>query len=291
MRYRSLGTSGLMVSVVGLGTNNFGMKMDESDSEQVVLSALDAGITLFDTSNSYGESEARLGKALNLRRGDVVLATKFGGELRPPVRELPDWGARASRRYVRNCVEGSLRRLKTDWIDLYQLHRPDPFTPFEETLSVLTDLVGEGKLRYIGHSNLLGWQVAETEWLSRTNGFARFVSAQCEYSLLNRQVEVDVVPALLHFGLGLIPYFPLASGLLTGKYRRGKPPPGDSRIAAWGQTERLSASVFDRVEPLVDLANRWGVSLLDLAIGGLIAQPAVSSVIAGATTPAQVFAR
>ncbi|WAX56922.1 aldo/keto reductase [Jatrophihabitans cynanchi] len=291
MELRRLGTSGLVVSVVGLGTNNLGMKLDDEQSREVVHAALDEGITLFDTSDSYGASEERLGRLLEGRRDDVVLATKFGSDVRPRGNSNgEDWGARGSRRYVRRAVEASLRRLRTDWIDLYQLHRPDPATPIEETLSALDDLVREGKVRYVGSSNFAGWQVADAEWVARTRGFERFISAQNEYNWLQRDVEDDLVPALEQYGIGLLPFFPLASGLLTGKYRRGQAPPNGSRIQAWGRESLLTDATFDVVEGLEAFAASRSVGLLDVAIGGLAAQPAVTSVIAGATSAAQVVA-
>jgi aryl-alcohol dehydrogenase-like predicted oxidoreductase len=291
MEFRRLGESGLAVSVVGLGTNNLGMKLDDEQSRAVVDAAFDEGITLFDTSDSYGASEERLGALLEGRRDDVVLATKFGSDVRRRGGDNgEDWDARGSRRYIRRAVESSLTRLRTDWIDLYQLHRPDPATPIEETLSALSDLVREGKVRYIGSSNFTGWQVADAEWTARTRGIERFISAQNEYNLLKRDVEDDLVPALEQYGIGLLPFFPLASGLLTGKYRRGEPPPKGSRIEAWGRESLLTDQVFDVVEGLEAFAAARGISVLDVAIGGLAAQPAVASVIAGATSRAQVSA-
>ncbi len=289
MDFRRLGSSGLVVSAVGLGTNNFGMKLDLDGCREVVDAAFDHGITLFDTADSYGESEARLGELLQGRRDDVVLATKFGSDTSKRGNSNgEDWGARGSRRYVVRAVEASLRRLRTDWIDLYQLHRPDPSTPIEETLSALDDLVHAGKVRYLGSSNFTGWQVAEAEWSARTRNTERFVSAQNEYSWLERGIEDDLVPALEHYGVGLLPYFPLASGLLTGKYRRGEQAPAGSRIQAWGREDSLTDEVFDVVEALEQFAERRGITLLDVAIGGLAAQPAVASVIAGATSREQV---
>lgn len=288
MTHRSLGDSGLRVSTVGIGCNNFGMRIDAAATKLVVDAALDVGITLFDTSDSYGESEVMLGAALGSRRDDVVIATKFCSDLRGA--NGPDWNARGSRRYIRRAVERSLRRLGTDHIDLYQMHMPDPKTPIEETLSALTDLVHEGKVRYIGSSNFAGWQVADAEWISRSNGFERFISAQNLYSLLERDAEKELVPACERFGIGLLPYFPLASGLLTGKYRRGEAPPADGRIAAWGMTAMLSDANFDLVDALQAFAAERSISLLDVAIGGLAAQRSVGSVIAGATTPEQVLA-
>lgn len=289
MEFRHVGRSGLVVSAVGLGTNNLGMRLDEQRSREVVHAALDAGVTLFDTSDSYGASEERLGAALGGVRDDLVIATKFGSDVRRRgLDNGEDWGARGARRYVRRAVESSLRRLRTDWIDLYQLHFPDPRTPVEETLSALDDLVREGKVRYVGCSNFTGWQVAHAEWTARTRGFEHFVSAQNEYNLLDRSVERDLVPALREYGMGLLPYFPLASGLLTGKYRRGQEPPAGTRLA--GRPERLADAAFDVVEALEKYGDQRGISLLDVAIGGLAAQPTVCSVIAGATSRGQVEA-
>ncbi|HWE66257.1 MAG TPA: aldo/keto reductase [Acidimicrobiales bacterium] len=288
---RRLGRSGLAVSTVGLGTNNFGMKLDLEQSRAVVHAALDNGITLFDTSDSYGDSEERLGELLQGRRDDVVIATKFGSDVRRLGQDNGvDWGARGSRRYIRRAVENSLRRLRTDWIDLYQIHRPDPLTPIEETLSALDDLVREGKVRYIGHSNFTGWQAAEAEWVARTHHLERFISAQNEYSLLTRGIEADLVPALEQYGIGLLPYFPLASGLLTGKYRRGEAAPEGSRVQAWKMESQLSDPTFDVLERLEAFAADRSITLLEVAVGGLAAQPAVASVIAGATSPEQVAA-
>ncbi|GGO22184.1 oxidoreductase [Microbispora rosea subsp. aerata] len=286
MTYRRLGDSGLVVSALGLGANNFGRRIDLDATRAVVDAALDAGVTLIDTADIYGESEAYLGEVLKGRRDQVVIATKFGGDVNGA--NGPDWGARASRRYVRLAVERSLRRLKTDWIDLYQLHFPDPATPIEETLSVLTDLVREGKIRYIGSSNFASWQVTDADWVARTRGFERFVSAQNEYSLLDRRVEKELIPALRHHGIGLLPYFPLANGLLTGKYRRGEEPPAGTRLA--DRPQYLTDARFEVVERLREFAERQGVTLLDVAIGGLLARPEVSSVIAGATRPEQIKA-
>jgi|SRR4051794_11602700 len=289
MDFRRLGNSGLVVSVVGLGTNNLGMKLDDEGSRLVVHTALDEGITLFDTADSYGASEERLGALLAGRRDDVVIATKFGSDIRRRgLSNGEDWGARGARRYVKRAVESSLQRLRTDWIDLYQMHRPDPATPIEETLSALDDLVREGKVRYLGSSNFTGWQVAEAEWMSRTKHLERFISAQNHYSWLERGIEEDLVPALEHYGIGLLPYFPLANGLLTGKYRRGESAPEGSRIKDWGRESVLTEETFDVLEALDSFAKSRGVELLDIAMGGLAAQPAVASVIAGATSPEQV---
>ncbi len=285
---RPLGTSGLVVSGVGLGCNNFGRRIGLDQARAVVDAAIDEGLTLFDTADSYGDSEEILGTALDGRRDQVVVATKFGWDVGGA--NGPDWGARGSRRYIRRAVERSLRRLRTDWIDLYQLHRPDGVTPMEETLAALTELVREGKVRYVGSSNLAAWQVADAEWLARTRGSERFVSAQNHYSLLDRGVEADLVPACERYGIGLLPYFPLANGLLTGKYRRGEAPPEDTRLAGPRGSGELTDERFDVVERLEAFAAERSLSLLDVAIGGLAAQPAVASVIAGATSPEQVKA-
>lgn len=290
MTHRQLGDSGLTVSVVGLGCNNFGGRIDATATDAVVGTALDQGITLFDTADIYGgtpgESEELLGRALGPRRPQVVLATKFGGDMGGV--NGPDWGVRGSRRYIRTAVEASLRRLGTDWIDLYQLHRPDPVTPIEETLAALHELVTEGKVRYVGSSNFTSWQVVDADWAARTSGWTPFVSAQNQYSLLERAIEAELVPACEHVGVGILPFFPLASGLLTGKYTRGQDAPAGTRLAS--RPERLAAADFDTVEALQRYADERGIGLLDVAIGGLAAQPAVSSVIAGATSPGQVRA-
>jgi aryl-alcohol dehydrogenase-like predicted oxidoreductase len=286
MRYRPLGDSGLVVSVVGLGCNNFGRRIDLEATRAVVDAAQDSGITLLDTADTYGASEEFLGEVLAGRRDDFVLATKFGMDLHGALGN--DGGARASRRYVRRAVERSLRRLRTDHVDLYQLHRPDLVTPVAETLSVLTDLVREGKVRYIGSSNLTGWEVADADWTARTHGYERFVSAQNEYSLVERGAEDDLVPACEHFGIGLLPYYPLANGLLTGKYRRDTPAPEGTRLH--GRQDYITDERLDTVEALTAFAGQRGIGLLDVAIGGLAARPAVASVIAGATRPEQVRA-
>ena len=287
MEYGQLGTSGLTVSLVGLGCNNFGARMADDDVPVVVNAAIDAGITLFDTADVYGNrggSEILLGRALGHRRQEVLVATKFGADMGG--HNGPDWGARGSRRYIRIAVEASLRRLGTDWIDLYQLHTPDPNTPIEETLAALSELVAEGKVRYIGSSNLTGWQVVDADWTARTGGYEAFISAQNEYSWLNRAAENELIPAVEHTGQSLLPYFPLARGLLTGKYRRGEGAPAGSRLA--GQAGPLEAADFDTVEALTQFAADRDIELIDLAIGGLASMPTVGSVIAGATSVAQV---
>jgi aryl-alcohol dehydrogenase-like predicted oxidoreductase len=289
VRYRQLGPSGLTVSVVGLGCNNFGARMPDEKVPEVVRAALDAGVTLFDTADVYGNrggSETLLGRALGKRRADVVVATKFGMDMGGG--NGPDWGVRGSRRYVRRAVEASLRRLGTDWIDLYQMHRPDPATPIAETLSVLDDLVREGKVRYLGSSNFAGWQVIDADWTARTGGGAGFVSAQNEYSWLKRGIETELVPALRHTGQGLLPFFPLASGLLTGKYRRDQPAPPGAKLAK--MPDRLAAANFDVIEAIQGFADERGLTMLQVAIGGLAAMPTVTSVIAGATSAEQTRA-
>lgn len=289
MTYQQLGNSGLTVSTVGLGCNNFGGRMADGDVPKVVDAAIDAGITLFDTADVYGgggASEELLGKALAGKRDRVVIATKFGSNMNGA--NGPDWGVRGSRRYIRIAVENSLRRLGTDWIDLYQMHTPDPNTPIEETLAALSELVAEGKIRYIGSSNFKGWQIVDADWTATSGGYERFISAQNEYSWLRRGLESEVIPALEHTGQGLLPYFPLASGLLTGKYKRGEAAPEGSRLAK--QPDRLAAADFDKIEAIEKFAAERGVSMLQVAIGGLAAMPTVSSVIAGATRVEQIEA-
>jgi aryl-alcohol dehydrogenase-like predicted oxidoreductase len=292
MRYRRLGDSGLAVSVVGLGCNNFGRRIDADASRAVVDAAVDAGLTLFDTADVYGtpagSSEEFLGAALrhNGRREDVIIATKFGARMGGV--NGADWDARGSRRYVRRAVEASLRRLGTDYIDLYQLHTPDRQTPIEETLAALQDLVRDGKVRYVGSCNFTGWQVADADWVARTRQLTRFVSAQNHYSWLERGVETELTGSLERFGVGLLPYFPLHSGLLTGKYRRGEDAPTGSRLANEAFAGWLAEARWDVVEGLTAFAEQRGLTILDVAIGGLAAKPTVASVIAGATTAEQV---
>ena len=290
MELRNLGNSGLRVSVVGLGCNNFGGRIDAAASKPVVHRALDAGITLFDTADNYGNvggSEAILGDLLGERRKDIVLATKFGMPL-----DKAETMKGGSRRYVMSAVEASLRRLRTDWIDLYQLHRPDALTPIEETLRALDDLVRQGKVRYIGCSNLAGWQVADAAWTSRHHGLAAFVSAQDEYSLLARGHEAHLLPALRAFGLGLLPYYPLAGGLLTGKYLREAPLPQGARLAYTkaAADKFLTERNWERVHALSAFCAARGKTLVELAFSWLAARPPVASVIAGATKPGQIDA-
>jgi aryl-alcohol dehydrogenase-like predicted oxidoreductase len=290
MRYRTLGDSGLLVSVVGLGCNNFGGRLDHARTRAVVDAAIDEGITLLDTAESYGgkgASEVALGEALKGRRDQVVLATKFGGA---DVGYGPAAGARGGRKYIRLAVEKSLTRLQTDYIDLYQLHTPDPATPIDETIAALGELVAEGKVRYLGHSNFAGWQIADAAHTALGSGRAPFISAQNHWSLLERGAEQEVVPAARHFGLGVLPYFPLANGLLTGKVRKGQEIPANSRLAEPRRAGYVTDAKLDKVEELIAWGQEQGVSILEMAIGGLAAQPGCSSVIAGATSPEQVKA-
>jgi aryl-alcohol dehydrogenase-like predicted oxidoreductase len=288
LRQRALGKSGLQASIVGLGCNNFGRSADLAASRKVVHKALDLGITVFDTADIYGnrgDSETYLGEILGDRRKDIVLATKFG----MPMDEVETLKG-ASRHYIMRAVDASLRRLRSDWIDLYQLHCPDALTPIEETLRALDDLIRQGKVRQIGCSNLAAWQVMEAQWTARYLGLNAFVSCQDEYSLLMREPERELIPAMQAYGLGLLPYFPLASGLLTGKYKRNAPMPEGTRLASiekfaerfltaenWRIVERLAAFCADRSRSLLELAFSW-----------LAARPIVSSIIAGATSSAQV---
>jgi len=290
MRYRSLGTSGLLVSVVGVGCNNFGRRLDVEGTRAVVDAAIDAGITLFDTADMYGgdgTSESFLGEVLSGRRDQVVLATKFGHS-KADMGYGPAVGAKGGRAYIRRAMTESLRRLRTDYIDLYQMHTPDPVTPIDETISALDELVTEGKVRYIGHSNFSGWQLADAEHVARQLGRTRFISAQNHWSLLERGAEAEVVPAARHFGIGVLPYYPLANGLLTGKVRRGQELPSGTRLAA--RQGYVTDGKLDRVEALISWAEAQGTGILEVAIGGLAAIPGCSSVIAGAMSPEQVKA-
>ncbi|MAK77337.1 MAG: aldo/keto reductase [Pseudomonadota bacterium] len=288
MDYRRLGHSGLWVSAVGIGCNNFGAKCDEAATRAVVHACLDAGITLFDTADMYGNrggSETLLGRILGHHRKDIVLASKFG----LPMGEGPYLNG-AGRHYIMRAVEDSLRRLRTDHLDLYQVHRPDPATPIEETLRALDDLVRDGKVRYVGCSNFAGWQLAEAEWAARAGGTVRFISAQNEYSLVDRRIEGELVPAANAYGVGILPYFPLANGLLTGKYQRNHAMPDGARMTE--RPTRAEEVLTDRnwtiAEKVADYAAARGHSLLEAAIGWLASQDHVPSVIAGATTAEQV---
>jgi len=289
MAMRRVGGSGLKVSAVGLGCNSLGGRIDEESSREVIHTALDLGITLFDTANSYGDrygrragSESCLGRHLGARRKDIVLATKFGNPARKHSVSEPEG---ASRREIMGAVEASLRRLNTDWIDLYQIHHPDRETPIEETLRALDDLVRQGKVRYLGCSNFAAWQAVDAQWTATQHDLNRLVSCQNEYNLLARGAQQELIPAMERHGMGLLPYYPLAGGVLTGKYERGPEPAAGTRFAA---TRRLaerywSASNWSVIERLEKFCAERGKSLLDLAFGWLLAQPVVSSVIAGVT--------
>ena len=289
MELVDLGESSLRVSRVGLGCNNFGGRIDFDATRSVVEAALDDGVTFFDTAATYGngDSERFLGEILEGRRDEVVVATKFGHE-GVDMGFGPAAGAKGGRAYVRRAVEASLRRLRTDHIDLYQLHTPDPVTPIAETLTALNELVVEGKVRYIGHSNLSSWQLAEAAHVADELGVTPFVSAQNHWSLLDREIERDLVPAAEHYGVGVIPYFPLAQGLLTGKVHSRDAIERGTRLH--DRQHLVTDERLDRVDALTKLAERLGRSLLDLAIAGLAARPATGSVIAGATKPEQVSA-
>jgi aryl-alcohol dehydrogenase-like predicted oxidoreductase len=290
MELRNLGPSGLRVSVVGLGCNNFGARIDDAAAKAVIHKAFDVGITLFDTADVYGNqggSETTMGGILGERRKDIVLATKFCMPMDKDGRL-----AGASRRYIMSAVEASLKRLKTDWIDLYQIHRPDPLTPIEETMRALDDLVTAGKVRYVGCSNLSAWQVVDANWTAAQNGLSQFIAAQDEYSLVVRHHEKELLPALRAKGIGLLPYFPLANGLLTGKYKRNAAMPSGARMTAnQARAEQvLTEQNWHIVEQLTDFAAARGHTILELAFSWLAAKAPVTSVIAGATTPAQIEA-
>lgn len=280
MRYRQLGQSGLTVSALGLGCIQFGRTCDLETARAVVDAALEAGITLFDTAHSYGEGESEriLGAILKGRREQAIISTKFGSrrQRRPEL-------AAGSRRAIRRAVEDCLRRLQTDYIDLYQLHFPDPATPIEETLSALDEIVREGKVRYIGSSNFAAWQIVEADWTARTARTQRFISAQREYSLLDRRIEADVVPACERYGVGLLAWRPVADGILAGRYRRGEPLSGSSTEAGGSDDD-----TFDRLDALVGFGHERGVGLLEVAIGGLAAFPAVAAVLVGARSAEHV---
>jgi aryl-alcohol dehydrogenase-like predicted oxidoreductase len=287
MEYRNLGNTGMKVSVAGLGCNNFGMRIDAKASAEVVHAALDAGVNFFDTALSYGggQSEVFLGQALGPRRGDAVIATKFGSPRGEP-RQGP-WGA-GSRRWILEAVELSLRSLGTDYIDLYQLHFVDSSTPIEETLSALNTLVTQGKVRYIGCSNFAGWQLLDAHWIAKTNGSEPFVTLQNEWSLLKRTLEAEVLPACRRTGTSILPYFPLASGILTGRYKRGETAPEGSRMSLDWFKHFATDEAFDRVEKLEKWAEQRGRSVTETSLSWLASQPEVASVIAGASRPDQV---
>jgi aryl-alcohol dehydrogenase-like predicted oxidoreductase len=295
VHYRHLGSSGLRVSAVGLGGNNFGGRVDAAGTAAIVHRALDLGVTFFDTADTYGRrgggeaglSEQFLGAALGARRKDIVLATKFG-------HPMDDSGAKrgASRRYIISAVEASLARLGTDWIDLYQMHAVDPDTPIEETMRALDDLVRAGKVRHVGCSNTPAWRIVDANWTARARHGVAFISAQDEYSLLNRKAEADLIPALRAQRMGLLPFYPLASGLLTGKYAPVTPPPAGTRFARPErfETRFQNEATTHKVEALRAFAEQRGHTLLELAMSWLAAQPVVGSIIAGATSPAQIEA-
>ena len=290
MEFRNLGRSGLRVSVVGLGCNNFGGRIKDLEQTRAVIhAAFDAGITLFDTADRYGDfggSETQMGQILGANRKDIVLATKFGGAM--------DAGRRkgASRKWIMQSVEDSLRRLQTDWIDLYQLHFPDANTPIEETLRALTDLVQQGKVRYIGSSNLQPWEMVEASFTAEIKNLVPFVSAQEEYSILVRDIEQDLLPVARRYGYGLLPYYPLANGLLTGKYKRDEMPDGARLTLDPNKSDNkyINDANWARVEKLTAFCEDRGHTLLELAFAWLLAEPLTSSVIAGATKPEQIHA-
>lgn len=289
MQERNLGHSGLRVSAVGIGCNNFGGRIDARESARVIDRAIDLGITMFDTADTYsnrGGAETVMGEVLQGKRHKIVLATKFG-------MPMDDDGKLkgGSRRYIMQAVEASLRRLKTDHFDLYQIHRPDPLTPIEETLRALDDLVRQGKVRYVGCSAHAAWKVAEAQETARRCNLNAFVSCQDEYSLLVRDIDGELMPMMSHYGMGLLPYFPLACGLLTGKYARGAMPQG-ARLTYMKQYQDkyVNERNWRIVDELTAFAEARGHTLLDLAFSWLLARPNVASVIAGATSPAQVEA-
>lgn len=288
MEQRRLGKSGLLVSTVGLGCNNFGGRIDLEATRKVIDKSIALGITLFDTADVYGNkggSETLMGEVLGARRKEIILATKYA-------MPMDEAGTKrgASRRYIIEACEASLRRLKTDWIDLYQQHRPDPETPIEETMSALDDLVRQGKVRYVGCSNLPAWQVVEAQLTARTNGHGAFISCQDEYSLLVRGHERELLPVMDRYGLGLLPYFPLASGLLTGKYKRNAALPAGARLTNAQNLANtyLTEQNWAIVEKLEAFCAERGRTVLELAFSWLLARPTVTSVIAGATRPEQL---
>ncbi len=290
MEYRTMGRSGLHVSLAGIGCNTMGWWIEEPEAKKVVHAALDSGVTLFDTADMYddGRSETFLGKALGKKRHDAVIVTKCGMKRGADQRDIP----RGARGYIIKSCEASLKRLGTDHIDVYLHHQPDPHTPIEETLDTFGTLIDQGKIRYAGCSNYAGWQVAHAHWLAREARSHPFIVAQNEWNLLEREIETEVVPACDHYGMGIMPYFPLAMGLLSGKYKRGKKTAKGNRLG--GDDARYAAMLsdanFDRIDKLTAFAADHGHTLLELAIGWLASQPVVSTVICGATKPAQVKA-
>ncbi len=288
MKQRNVGASGLKVSAVGLGCNNFGLRIDEDASRAVIHKALDLGITFFDTADVYGNrgsSETSLGKYLGDRRKDIVLTSKLGNPM-----DAAGTLKGGSRRYIISAVEASLRRLKTDWIDLYQMHSPDPLTPVEETLRALDDLITQGKIRYIGCASIAAWQLVNMQWTARHHGYNPVTSCLAEYSLVARNPERELIPAMRAHGIGLLPYYPLASGFLSGKYRRGAPLPEGGRITKGPRYAQmyLNDANWNILECLEAFCKERGRTVLELAFSWLAAQPVVASVIAGATRPEQL---
>jgi len=289
VQFRAIGKSGLRVSEIGLGCNNFSARLDFEGSRAVVNKALDLGITLFDTADVYGNggSESFLGRLLGERRKEIVLATKFSMQMGPDERNQG-----ASRRYLMRAVEASLERLQTDWIDLYQIHMPDPQTPIEETLRALDDLVRQGKVRYLGVSNFSAWSAVAAQWTARHRGLNGLISCQDRYNLLEREVEAELVPAMQAHGLGLLPYYPLAGGFLSGKYKKNTPPPPDTRLGKRPEmaTRYFTAQHWARLDRLKEFAEAHGHSMIELAFAWLLGRPVISSVIAGASRPEQLEA-
>lgn len=290
MKQRNVGSTGVKVSLLGLGCNNFGLRMPVEDSRAVIAKALDLGITFFDTADVYGNrggSETALGRYLGDRSKGIFLASKFGN-----VMDEAGTMKGGSRRYVVSAVEASLRRLRRDWIDLYQMHRPDPAVPVEETMRALDDLVKQGKIRYIGFSQVAGWQLADRHWTAKHNGLNPVTAVETEYSLIMRDAERELVPAMKEYGVGLLPFYPLAGGFLTGKYRRGAALPEGARLTKGKRyAERwLTDANWSVLEKLEAFCKARGRTLLELALSWLAAQPVVLSVIAGATKAEQVEA-
>ena len=288
MQYRKLGNSGLDISTVGIGTNNFGRRMDLNATQKVIHKAIDLGINFFDTSNTYGNqlSEEYIGKTItkDIRR-NIIIATKFGMDMGG----IPN-NIGASRKHILEQVDDSLKRLNSDYIDLYQIHVPDPHTPILETLTPLNDLVRSGKVRYIGCSNFAGWQIAQAMETSRKESLEAFVSNQPEYSMLNRSIETEILPACENYKLGILPLFPLANGFLTGKYKRNQPPPSGTRLSESAESANayFTSKNFDIIEKLEQLANDANHTVTELAISWLLSNNNVSSVISGATKTSQL---
>ena len=290
MELRNIGASGLRVSALGVGCNNFGVRLDEAESAAVVNAAIDLGVTLFDTADVYpmgigGTSEQFLGKGLGKRRKDVVLATKFGMRM-----DLENVKSGGSRRYIMAAVEDSLKRLGTDWIDFLQFHAPDKNTPIDETIAALDDLIKAGKVRYIGSSNFSAWQVVEAQYVARELGANRFIATQEGYSMLTRKIEAEVIPVCQKYGLGVLPFFPLESGVLTGKYSLGQGAPAGTRLATSAGLAKqfMTDAKVAKAMQLDEIAKSSGLGLIDLAFAWLLRDAVVPSVIAGASTPEQI---